>query len=896
MYRNRIWPFGDAGERTQRNRMLPLSGPGGFIANAIPLTTTSTNVSWTAPKGTVDSYRLERSLDKSTWSTVASGLTTLTADDTGRSESTKYYYRVISVVGGIDKDTSEMTETWTVPSTPTGLSATAISGSQINLAWTDVSTGNTGQIVERRTPPTTGTYSVIATVGATTAAYNDETVSAGVSYEYRVAATNPATQSAYSTAASATTPSSVPTTPVVTVGTVTSTSIALSWTSTGADTYTVEWSADGVTYQPVAEYTVNTATSVTDSGLIPDTSYEYRVRATNAFGNSGYGTANAATLPSIPTPTYDSNFTTMSTLDNVTNAGWTYSRSGLATYIDTTGTVRYGRHNLCLQSETMGSWSLAGTTVTSNVTTDPFSGSNADRVNEDTTPGSNHGILSANAGVSSVRDYVCTYSVYVKEDTASSPVRPTVILTFGAGSASNISMAFDLRNGVTLGSPSIRAGTAYTDYGITSVGNGWYRCWLRMQVSYLASGNTLTGGVYLTNTGVGVAPTLIANGGAIQYNGAGSTAGLFAFGGQIEVASAPQSYIPTTTAAVYWPRLNSTYGLLLEQGVTNLLNWSETFATSGGANNNWVLSSMTTSTGSTSPDGVTTSVRFTHNGSLATASVASSAAIGTTALRAFSVWVRRVTGTGNVWYSYDNGTTKTNFTGLSTSWQRYEFVASSFNHQIALGIDTVGDAVEFWGAQLEASAGYPSQYISTANAQVARASETCEIRAAQATFLSASAGTLVTEAAWTFALPSGSSAAAIIRLGQGGVASWYGSGNFTWTGTGANNGYIFAWNYNPTQIFDSTTISPVSMAFRKAGFKYVLGTSMRGWLNGTAGTSLTPSASMTTLDKVDLACQRLSVATVVPATATSRVGGAWFKRIRYWNSALSDADMTSLTT
>ena len=600
----------------------------------------------------------------------------------------------------------------------------------------------------------------------------------------------------------------------------------------------------------------------------------------------------------IPAPAFDSDFTTMSTLDDVTNAGWTYSRSGLATYIDTTGTVRYGRHNLCLQSETMGSWSLAGATVTSNATTDPFGGSNADRIDENTGLGGQHGINSLNAGVTSVRDYVCTYSVYVKEDTSSSPVRPTVILTFGAGSASNISMAFDLRNGVTLGSPSIRAGTAYTDYGMTSVGNGWYRCWLRMQVSYLAAANTLIGGIFLTNTGVGVAPTLIANGGAVQYNGAGSTAGLFAFGGHIEVCNAPQSYIgPTTISAIYWPRLNSTYGLLLEQGYTNLLNWSETFVSSGGLNNNWNNLSLTVTTGSVSPNGVTNALQFTHNGANPGAAVlSSSTAIGSNAWRAFSVWVRRVTGTGRVWYSFDNGTTTTSFTGLSSSWQRYEFVCTFQNHQIALGIDTVGDAVEFWGAQLEANAGYPSQYISTANAQVARVADNCEIRAAQATFLSASAGTLVTEAAWTTAQNSGSTVATMVRIGQGGVASWYGIGSMTWNGSDATWGNRFIWNYNPTQTLDSTFISPVSMAFRKTGFKYVLGTSMRGWLNGTAGTSLTPSASMTTLDKVDVMVQRMGATAAVPATSAGRVGGAWFKRIRYWNSALSDADMATLTT
>jgi hypothetical protein len=53
---------------------------------------------------------------------------------------------------------------------------------------------------------------------------------------------------------------------------------------------------------------------------------------------------------------------------------------------------------------------------------------------------------------------------------------------------------------------------------------------------------------------------------------------------------------------------------------------------------------------------------------------------------------------------------------------------------------------------------------------------------------------------------------------------------------------------------------------------------------------------MTTLNKIDLACQRLGTSGTVPVTGTARVGGMWIKRLQYWNTSLSDSNMTTLTT
>lgn len=609
-----------------------------------------------------------------------------------------------------------------------------------------------------------------------------------------------------------------------------------------------------------------------------------------------------ATVGGIPAATYDCDFTTLTTPAGLAAAGWTYSRTGVAQYVDSsTGNTVYNRHNLCLQSQNMSvTWSQNNVTVTYPVAgqTAPDGTSTVSRMNENTIPGSGHNIGSNNAGVASLRDFVCTASVYAKEDTASTPIRPTVIVNFTAGLASRYTMSFDLRNGVPLGSPSIMPGTEYGAHGMDAVGNGWYRCWIRMKVSYAAAANLAQMIISGAPTGVGIPPTLQANGGTIQYNGAGATAGYFLWGAQIEVANAPRDYIPTTTAQIYWPRFDATNGLLLETSTTNLLNWSQAFLTSGGSSMNWVYTSCTTSTGSVSPDGLTTAVRFTHSGAGPQATVIASGPVGTTNNRCLSFWARRVTGTGNAWYTTTGGVSQIPIAGLSSSWQRFEYVYTNANHQVGFGMDVAGDAIEVWGIQLEIN-GWPSSYKHTATTQVNIASDAIEMLAAQATFLNASAGSLVSEYAIVGAGAAGSAVAQFVRVGQGGASSWYALGAFTVGGTAAGARETEGWN--PLWHFSTSTYTNLLTAwtsgqYKKAGFSYTLGTNFKGFLSGTASANFTPSASMTTLNKIDLACQRLGAGGTVPVSGTARVGQIWIKRLRYWNTMLSDADMTTLTT
>jgi len=74
-----------------------------------------------------------------------------------------------------------------VPTSPTNLSATAVSSSKINLSWSDNSYGEDGFKIERKTGAT-GVYSQIAVTAANATSYSDTGLDELTTYYYRVSA------------------------------------------------------------------------------------------------------------------------------------------------------------------------------------------------------------------------------------------------------------------------------------------------------------------------------------------------------------------------------------------------------------------------------------------------------------------------------------------------------------------------------------------------------------------------------------------------------------------------------------------------------------------------------------------------------------------------------------
>ena len=197
----------------------------------------------------------------------------------------------------------------TPPSAPGTLTATAVSGSRVDLSWGAASdnVAVTGYHVERCQGAGCSNFAQIATTAGTTTSYSDTTATAGTSYSYRVRANDAAPNlGPYSNTATATTPSP-DTSPPSAPGTLTATAISgsrvdLSWgaasDNVGVTGYRVErcQGAGCSNFAQIAT-TAGTTTSYSDTTAAAGTSYSYRVRANDAAPNLGpySNTATATT-------------------------------------------------------------------------------------------------------------------------------------------------------------------------------------------------------------------------------------------------------------------------------------------------------------------------------------------------------------------------------------------------------------------------------------------------------------------------------------------------------------------------------------------------------------------------------------------------------------------------
>ena len=218
---------------------------------------------------------------------------------TGLTQNTTYYVCAIaSNSGGTGVGSVQnFTTLPSIPSAPTGVSASNVSGTENTVSWTDASSNESGFKVERN--QNYGGYVQIGTTSANATSYSDTSATADNSYEYRVRAYNVSGNSSYNYSNYVITATVVPNAPTSLVATVGTTSPDVSFSASHSgdneDGFKLERSTDNVNFSVVATSARNNPYSY-DSGLASGT-YYYRLYAYNAIGNSGNSNTETVIIP-----------------------------------------------------------------------------------------------------------------------------------------------------------------------------------------------------------------------------------------------------------------------------------------------------------------------------------------------------------------------------------------------------------------------------------------------------------------------------------------------------------------------------------------------------------------------------------------------------------------------
>ena len=213
--------------------------------------------------------------------------------------SMRWCYFTLNLLG--DPETPILEEPVGPPAAPSILVATAASGTydQIDLTWQDNSTDEDGFAIERSEDGTN--FTQIDRIGPDVTSYSDTGLACATTYWYRVKAYNAGGSSPYSIIDDATT-GTCPVEPPAPPSDLEANprgkgKIALTWTdnSNNEDGFKIEQSLNNVSFTPIDTVGPN-ETSYLHTGLSRKTTYYYRVRAYNAYGNSAYSnTASART-------------------------------------------------------------------------------------------------------------------------------------------------------------------------------------------------------------------------------------------------------------------------------------------------------------------------------------------------------------------------------------------------------------------------------------------------------------------------------------------------------------------------------------------------------------------------------------------------------------------------
>ena len=219
--------------------------------------------------------------------------------NTGLTASTLYSYQILasnasgsSALSNVVSATTSSNNTVNLVA-PSGVSAQMLSANQVQVNWTDTSSGETGYLVQRSTDGTT--WSTVATLAANTStATITATLNGGTNYLYRVLAVNGATNGPVSAAASINLGAN-PTAPgSVTAASTVAQTVNLTWTdlSNNNSSFRIQSRLNGSTTWLNAGSAGANITTFSQANLTSGQAYQFQVGAVNPNGTTWSGTVN----------------------------------------------------------------------------------------------------------------------------------------------------------------------------------------------------------------------------------------------------------------------------------------------------------------------------------------------------------------------------------------------------------------------------------------------------------------------------------------------------------------------------------------------------------------------------------------------------------------------------
>ena len=259
-------------------------------------------------------FQINRKVGSSSYNPIATvSRDVLSYTDTSFSTDIVYNYTILSKVSNnLSDDSNEIAVEVTFP-VPSDLLLTIISDSEIQLTWIDNCDYEAGYYIERDSG---AGYLHVSEVESNITTYRDTSLNVGIDYLYRVAAYSNNNTSGWIVSSSINTSFPPPTN--LTVIAINDTLVELNWTDNCS--YEVGYYVErdsGLGFVPLVDLDENTST-YTDSSMILNLDYSYRVAAYTSINTSNWAVSNSINT-SFPAP---SNLTAIVISDTSTRLSW----------------------------------------------------------------------------------------------------------------------------------------------------------------------------------------------------------------------------------------------------------------------------------------------------------------------------------------------------------------------------------------------------------------------------------------------------------------------------------------------------------------------------------------------------------------------------------------------